>query len=100
MPLPEPRNNEKRSAFDSRSVAELSDKKIQNVDTYTTKISEEFEGEAINNELILDIELFRLISTLNFDTADVYINNDFKLVNIKILIDECNLTFVSTSYKN
>ena len=85
---------------DDNVFAELSDKKLQNVDSYTTKISEEFEGEAINNELILDIELFRLISTLNFDTADVYINNDFKLVKIKILIDECNLTFVSTSYKN
>ena len=78
----------------------MSDKKLQNVDSYTTKISDKFDGEGINGELILDIELFRLISTLNFQAADVYINNDFKLIKVTLLIDECNLTFVSTSYKN
>ena len=80
--------------------AELSDKKIQNVDSYTTKISEDFEGDNINGELILDVELFRLISTLNFENIQVYINNDYKMLKLNIDLDKAKLIFVSTSYKN
>ena len=80
--------------------AELTDKKLQNVDSYTTLIGEDFTGDNVDGELIIDIELFRLISTLNFENCIVYINNDLKLIKIDIIIDQCNLTFVSTSYKN
>ncbi len=80
--------------------AELTDKKLQNVDSYTTLIGEDFNGDSIPGELILDVELFRLISTLNFDECKVYINNEFKMLKLDIVIDNCNLTFVSTSFKN
>ena len=80
--------------------AELTDKKLQNVDSYTALIGEDFVGDSIPGELILDVELFRLISTLNFDECKVYINNEFKMLKLDIVIDNCNLTFVSTSFKN
>jgi hypothetical protein len=80
--------------------AELTDKKLQNVDSYTALIGEDFVGDSIPGELILDVELFRLISTLNFDECKVYINNEFKMLKLDIVIDSCNLTFVSTSFKN
>lgn len=79
--------------------AELTDKKIQNVDTYTTEITDTFAG-TLNQELILDIELFRLISTLNFDKCDLYINDEFKMVKLVINIECCDIIFVSTSFKN
>jgi len=85
---------------DKEVHAELTDKKLQNVDSYTALISEDFFGQGINGELILDVELFRLISTLNFDQCKVYINNDFKMLKIDITLDKCSLTFVSTSFKN
>ena len=80
--------------------AELSDKKIQNVDSYTTLLADKFEGDDLDYELILDVELFRLISTLSFETATIYINNEYKMLMMKLDIHESHLTFVSTSYKN
>ena len=80
--------------------AELSDKKIQNVDSYTTILADKFEGDSLDYELILDVELFRLISTLSFETATIYINNEYKMLMMKLDIHESHLTFVSTSYKN
>ena len=88
-------SNENNSVF-----AELTDKKLQNVDSYTTLIGEDFSGDSLAGELILDVELFRLISTLNFDKCKVYINNNFKMLKLIITVDKCNLTFVSTSYKS
>jgi len=85
---------------DTSVYAELTDKKLQNVDSYTTLVGENFNGDNIVGELILDVELFRLISTLNFDECKVYINNDFKMLKLSITLEECNLTFVSTSFKN
>ena len=80
--------------------AELSDKKIQNVDSYTTILADKFEGDSLDYELILDVELFRLISTLSFETATIYINNEYKMLMMKLDVHESHLTFVSTSYKN
>ena len=80
--------------------AELTDKKLQNVDSYTTTIGNNYSGEKIPGELILDVELFRLISTLNFEECNVYINNEFKMLKLNVVIDNCDLTFVSTSFKN
>ena len=80
--------------------AELSDKKLQNVDSYTALIADEYNGDELDYELILDIELFRLISTLNFVEATIHINNKYKMLMIKLNLENSNLTFVSTSYKN
>ena len=85
---------------DENVSAELTDKKLQNVDSYTALIGEDFVGDSIPGELILDVELFRLIATLNFEECKVYINNEFKMLKLDIVIDNCNLTFVSTSFKN
>ena len=80
--------------------AELSDKKLQNVDSYTTILAEEYDGDKLDYELILDVELFRLISVLSFSEAVIYINNEYKMLMIKLELKDSNLTFVSTSYKN
>jgi len=88
-------SNENNSVF-----AELTDKKLQNVDSYTALIADEFQGDDLDYELILDVELFRLISTLSFESATVYINNEYKMLMIQLIINESKLTFVSTSYKN
>ena len=85
---------------DNNVYAELADKKLQNTDSYTILISDKLKGQPLSYELILDIELFRLISTLNYDNAEIYINNKFKMLLLKLNIDECELTFVSTSYKS
>jgi len=80
--------------------AELSDKKLQNVDSYTALLSNEYTGDELDYELILDIELFRLISTLSFNEANININNEYKMLMINLKLENTELTFVSTSYKN
>ena len=80
--------------------AELSDKKLQNVDSYTALLANEYTGDELDYELILDIELFRLISTLSFNEANININNEYKMLMITLELENTNLTFVSTSYKN
>ena len=80
--------------------AELSDKKLQNVDSYTALLANEYTGNELDYELILDIELFRLISTLSFNEANININNEYKMLMINLELENTNLTFVSTSYKN
>ena len=85
---------------DTNVYAELSDKKLQNVDSYTTILAEEYDGDKLDYELILDVELFRLISVLSFSEAIIYINNEYKMLMIKLELKDSDLTFVSTSYKN
>jgi len=85
---------------DDNVYAELTDKKLQNVDSYTAKLSEDFNGDSIPGELILDVELFRLISTLSFEKCKVYINNEFKMLKLEIKINDCKLIFISTSFKS
>ena len=80
--------------------AELSDKKLQNVDSYTALLADEYSGDELDYELILDIELFRLISTLSFNEATININNEYKILMINLELENSKLTFVSTSYKN
>jgi len=80
--------------------AELSDKKLQNVDSYTALLANEYTGDELDYELILDIELFRLISTLSFSEASININNEYKMLMMKLELEDSKLTFVSTSYKN
>jgi len=63
-------------------------------------LADEYDGQDLDYELILDIELFRLISILNFNEAIININNQYKMLMLKLNIDNIELTFVSTSYKN
>ena len=80
--------------------AELSDKKLQNVDSYTALLANEYIGDELDYELILDIELFRLISTLSFNEANININNEYKMLMMSLELENSKLTFASTSYKN
>ena len=40
------------------------------------------------------------ISIQGFSRYSPDINNDFKMLKLSITLDKCNLTFVSTSFKN
>ena len=63
-------------------------------------MANEYSGEDLNYELILDIELFRLISTLSFTEAIIHINHEYKMLMMKLELENSKLTFISTSYKN
>lgn len=80
---------------------DLCDKKLQNTDVFTTVISEQFDGtDVIKDSIIINLELFRMLNALNFDTAEVYINSKFKVVNIRCDVGSATLNYVVSSHKS
>ena len=80
---------------------DLCDKKLQNTDVFTSVISENFVGSDVDKDsIIINLELFRMINALNFDTADVYINSKFKVVNVRCDVESATLNYVVSSHKN
>ena len=86
---------------DSVVIGDLCDKKLQNTDIFTTIISNKFSGEpVVKDSIIVNLELFRMLNSLNFETADVYINNKYKVVNIRCDVDKATLNYVVSSHKS
>lgn len=80
---------------------DLCDKKLQNTDIFTTIISESFVGcEIFKDTIIINLELFRMLNALNFETSNIYINNKFKVVNIRCVVGNSILNYVVSSHKN
>lgn len=79
---------------------DLCDKKLQNTDIFTSVISEKFDGQDVSKDtIILNLELFRMINSLNFEKAHVYINSKFKIVNIRCDVESAVLNYVVSSHK-
>jgi len=86
---------------DSVVFGDLCDKKLQNTDIFTTIISNKFTGEqVVKDSIIVNLELFRMLNALNFETADVYINSKYKVVNIRCDVDKATLNYVVSSHKS
>ena len=86
---------------DSVVIGDLCDKKLQNTDIFTTIISSMFSGEpVVKDSIIVNLELFRMLNALNFETADVYINSKYKVVNIRCDVDKATLNYVVSSHKS
>ena len=80
---------------------DLCDKKLQNTDVFTTVISDKFEGEdVIKDSIIVNLELFRMLNALNFESADVYINSKYKIVSIRCDVESATLNYVVSSHKS
>lgn len=86
---------------DSVVFGDLCDKKLQNTDIFTTVISDVFTGDQVSKDsIIVNLELFRMLNALNFETADVYINSKFKVVNIRCDVEKATLNYVVSSHKS
>lgn len=80
---------------------DLCDKKLQNTDVFTSILSEKYEGEEIaKDRIIVNLELFRMLNALNFETANVYINSKVGIVNIRCDVDNAILNYVVSSHKS
>jgi len=66
------------STKEDQVYAEINDKTLQNVDNITIKISEEFVGEPISQEIPLNTEVFKSLSSCRTDVR-VKINNKYKV---------------------
>ena len=80
---------------------DLCDKKLQNTDIFTSILSDKFDGEDISKDsIIVNLELFRMLNALNFETANVYINSKVRVVNIRCDVDNATLNYVVSSHKS
>jgi|694.fasta_scaffold48893_5 hypothetical protein len=57
---------------------EMNDKTIQNIDSITMKVSEEFSGKPLDGEIIISTEVFKNLASSRSDVR-VRINNEFKI---------------------
>lgn len=63
---------------DGKVNAEINDKTLPNVDNITLTVADSFEGEEFDSSLLLNMEVFKVLSTCKTDVK-IKINNQYKV---------------------
>lgn len=74
--------------------AELTDKEIQNVDSITFNVSEEYTGVPVKGMLPLVFEVFRNLTSLKCESVRVKINNEYKVVMFCVIENNVELKYI------
>ena len=77
--------------------AELTDKTRHNVDSYSTLLSDSYEGNAINSAIPFPFESIRSISTLKSLDISVQINTSLGIMCIDVVDEGYSLKYISTA---
>ena len=85
---------------DGGVYGDLKDKTLQNTNEFTACVSEKYTGSEIEQDrIIVNLELFRMLNTLNFSALEVFINSDASIVNVKCKLENAELNYVVSSHK-
>ena len=76
----------------------LTDLDRHNVDVYTQKIADTFDGTPILTPIPINFETVRVICGLRFDKLKVYVNTDMKVFVFNLQQDNTELKFISSAY--
>jgi hypothetical protein len=76
---------------------ELSDKTRDNIDSFTTKLSDELEGSVSEDTIILNFDIFRILSALKTQDIDIRLNTERGYVAFDIKDDKYKLKYIATS---
>ena len=76
----------------------LTDLDRHNVDVFTQKISDEFEGTPLQTALPLNFETMRIICSLRFKNLKVSVNTDMKVFLFDVINEGVKLNFISSAY--
>jgi hypothetical protein len=79
-------------------LAELTDKSKNNIDSYSTKISDVYGGAAIEKALSFNFDLFRNISFLKTSDVLVRLNTKVGFIAFDVDDDKYNLKYTATAY--
>lgn len=79
-------------------IAELNDKSKQNIDTFSTKISDGYSGEEIIKPLGFKFDLFRTVSASKCNEILVNINTNIGFIAIDVNEDKYRLKYTATEY--
>lgn len=62
----------------------ITDMAIQDTDSLTFKISDEYEGDDVTDPIAFNLDIFRLISNIKNNKIRIKINNTFKIILFEI----------------
>jgi hypothetical protein len=79
---------------------ELTDKARANVDSYGLKISEDYSGVPIPNSIPLNFEIFRIISSIKFDTLKGKLAADTGVFIFNMTTGTTEITFIVSALAN
>jgi len=82
---------------ESKVFGELSDKTRDNIDSFTTVLSEEYTGEDVNPPLVFNFDVFRNISILKVQEMDVKLNTERGFIAFDVKEDKYNLKYIATA---
>lgn len=76
-------------------VCELTDRQKHNIDSFSRVLSEQYKGDAIDDPLPINFEIFRLMSSLRFEECAVNIDVSKKVLLFTIVSNNFTLNFVT-----
>ena len=82
---------------ETKVFGELSDKTRDNIDSFTTVLSEEYTGKATESPLVFNFDVFRNISILKVQEMDVKLNTERGFIAFDVREDKYNLKYIATA---
>ena len=83
---------------DGDVYAEITDRETSNVDSYTQKISNGYTGDGVFDQMVINFEILRMVSSLRFDKIRIKINTDVNVLIFEVEIDKTKHNFICTTY--
>lgn len=77
-------------------LGELNDVKKDNVDTFSQKLADFYDGEDIESPIPFSVQLFRNISTLKVQEMDIRLNIERRIIAISIDDNNYSLKYYAT----
>lgn len=78
--------------------AEITDREASNTDSYTQLVSPECTGTGTFDQMSINFEIMRIISSLQFDNIRVKINTDVNVLIFEVEIGNTKHNFICTTY--
>ena len=85
------------STNEGKVYGEMTDRTKMVIDSYTTEISDSYDGEEIKKPLAFDFDLFRNISFLRVPEFLIKLNTKIGVIVFDILDDNYKLRYISTA---
>ena len=85
---------------DNTVYGELTDRSRANVDSYGLKIADTYSGVQINDHIPLNFEIFRIISSMKFDTLNCKIASSTGVMVFDMQTSSTAMKFIVSALAN
>jgi len=82
---------------DDGVVAELTDQQIPQSDSVSVSVTDTFEGKEIFTALPINLDVFRLVTSIKFDKILVKINTELKVLMLELQVGNTALKYIISS---